>query len=138
MANVRLANNPQQSAMDAVTALIDAGGAGTIKIYTATQPANSNTAVSSQTLLAELTFSATSFGAASTSGTATANSITADSSADATGTATWARIESGGASTIFDCDVSTSGATINLNTTSITAGGNVSISSFTLTLPDGT
>lgn len=137
MANVRLATAPQNAACDAIVDLIDAGaGAGTIKIYDGTQPANANTAVTTQTLLATLTYSATAFGAAS-SGVATAAAITGDSAADATGTATWARVADSNGNTIFDCDVNTTGATINLNSVSIVTGGTVDISSFTLTMPSG-
>jgi len=139
MANVRLANAPQQAAMDAVVDLIDAGaGAGTINIYDGTQPADANTAVSTQTLLATLTFSDPAFGATSTAGVATASAITDDASADATGTASWARILDSNSNVIFDCDVGTSATTIILNSVSITIGGTVSITSFTLTHPDGT
>ena len=139
MANLRVATASRQAQCDAVVDLIDAGsGAGTIKIYTGTQPANANTAVSSQTLLGTLTFSDPAFGAANSSGVATASSITDDSSADATGTASWARIADSDGDTVFDCDVGTSGATINLNSVSITAGGTISITSFTVTQPDGT
>jgi hypothetical protein len=132
---IKLATTGRNAAVDAITALINAGGAGTIKIYTGSQPTNPQTALGAQTLLGTLTFSATSFGAGST-GVATANAITQDSAADATGTATWARIASGGAATVFDCDVNTSGATINLNTVSIVAGGPIQITSFTLTMPE--
>ena len=139
MANVRLANAAQQAAMDAVVDLIDAGAAaGKVRIYDGTQPANANTAVTSQTLLAELTFSDPAFGNTNTSGTTTASAITDDSSANATGTATWARVLDSDNNVIFDCDVGTSGTTITLNTTSIGIGGTVSITSFTLTHPDGT
>lgn len=137
MANVRLANASQQAAMDAVVDLIDSGGAGTIQIRSGTQPATANDAATG-TLLATLTFSATAFGATSTSGVATAAAITEDSSADATGTATWARILNGSAATVLDIDVGTSGATLNLNTVSIVALGTVSCTDFTLTHPDGT
>jgi hypothetical protein len=138
MANLRLAQATQQAACDAVVDRIDIGGAGTIKIYDGAQPANANTAVSTQTLLAEIGFQATAFGAANSSGVATAaTALTDDTSANATGTATWARIVNGGGTTIFDCDVGTSGATINLNSTSITSLGTVSISSFTITMPSG-
>lgn len=139
MANVRLANTPLQAAMDAVVDLIDAGaGAGTIKIYTGTQPADGDAALSGNTLLATLTFSDPAFGATSSAGVATASAITSDTSADADGTATWARIQDSNGVNVFDCDVGTSGATINLNSTAITTGGTVSITSFTLTHPDGT
>ncbi|MCU7840863.1 MAG: hypothetical protein KZQ94_15975 [Candidatus Thiodiazotropha sp. (ex Troendleina suluensis)] len=138
MANVRLANASQQAAMDAVVDLIDGGaGAGTIQIRSGTQPTDANSAATG-TLLATLTFSDPGFGATNTSGVATASAISDDTSADATGTATWARVLDSNSAVIFDCDVGTSGATLNLNTVSITAGGTVAITSFTMTHPDGT
>ena len=138
MANVRLPNATNQAACDAVVDLIDGGaGAGTIQIRSGTQPADADDAATG-TLLATLTFSDPAFGAASTAGVATASAITDDSSADATGTAAWARVLDSNSATIVDCDVGTSGATINLNTVSITAGATVSITSFTVTHPDGT
>jgi hypothetical protein len=140
MATLHLATAPQNAACDAVVDLIDAGAAGgTIKIYDGTIPTDANTAVSTQTLLATLTFSATAFGASS-SGVATAASITSDSSADDTGTASWARIADSDANTIMDVDVTATGGggTIELNTTSITSGGEVAITAFTVTMPDGT
>lgn len=138
MANVRLATAAQQAAMDAIVDLIDGGsGAGTIKIYTTPQPADANTAVSSQTLLGTLTFSDPAFGATNSSGIATASTITSDTSADATGTAVWARIADSNGATIFDCDVGTSGATLNLNTVSVVAGATISVTSFTMTHPSG-
>lgn len=138
MANVRLASASQQAGIDAIVDRIDGGtGAGKIKIYAGTQPANGN-ASTTATLLAELTFSDPAFGAASTAGTATASSISDDSSANATGTAAWARIEDSSGNNIFDCDVgNTTAATIALNATAITSGGTVSLTSFTLTLPSG-
>lgn len=139
MANVRLADTAQQAAMDAVVDLIDAGsGAGTIKIYTGTQPATGDTALSGNTLLGTLTFNDPAFGATNSSGVATASAITPDTSADATGTAAWARIQDSNGNNVFDCDVGTSSTTIVLNSVSITSGGTISISSFTMTHPDGT
>jgi hypothetical protein len=138
MANVRLANDSLQKAMDAVVDDIDAGaGAGTIKIYSGTQPADGDAALSGNTLLATLTFSDPAFGATNTSGVAAASAITSDTNAAATGTATWARIQDSDAANVFDCDVGTSGATINLNSVSITSGGTVAITAFTMTHPDG-
>lgn len=138
MANVRLPNAVTAAACDTVVDLIDAGaGAGTIQIRSGTQPADADDAATG-TLLATLTFSDPAFGAASVAGVATASAITDDSSADATGTASWARILDSDSATVFDCDVGTSGATINLNTVAIVAAAVVSISSFTVTHPDGT
>ena len=139
MANVRLAVLTRNAMVDAVSGRIDAdANGGTIKIYTGTQPATGDTALSGNTLLATLTWSTTSFAAAS-SGTATANAVTQDSSADATGTATWARIQDESGDNVFDCDVTATGGggTIQLNTTSIVSGGPVQITAFTLTQPAG-
>lgn len=137
MANVRVANASLQAMGDAIVDLIDGGaGAGTINIYSGTQPADGDASITG-TLLATLTFSDPAFGATSTGGVATASAITDDSSAAEAGTATHAVILDSNSARIFDCDVGTSGATINLNSTSITSGGTVSISSFTVTHPDG-
>jgi hypothetical protein len=108
---------------------------GKVRIYDGTRPATPETALSGNTLLAEPTMNATAFGASS-GGTATANAITADSSADATGTATFARVfKSDGTTVITDLEVGTGTANIVLNTTSIVAGASVSISSLTLSTP---
>ena len=133
-ADPRLTNAAASAAADAVVDLIDAGGAGTIKLYTATIPTDANTAIGGQTLLATLTFSATAFGAAS-NGVATASAITSDTTADNNGTCTWARIASGAGTTIMDVTVGTSGEDINFNTNVIAAGATVAITALTYTQP---
>lgn len=134
-ADPRLTNAAASAAADAVVDLIDAGsGAGTIKIYTGTIPTDANTAIGAQTLLATLTFSDPAFGAAS-NGVATASAITSDSSADATGTAAWARIADSNGTTIMDVTVGTSGEDINFNTVSFVSGAAIAISSLTYTQP---
>lgn len=139
MANVRITNAAQQATMDAFTALINTGGAGTIAFYTGTQPADADDAIGSVTLLGTLTFSADAFGDAAVTGTATAGAITGDSSADASGVAAWARIRNGAGTTIFDCDAgeAADSATITLDNKNIVAGGTINITSFTLTMPSG-
>jgi hypothetical protein len=134
-----MANNPQitnaaaSAAADAVVDLVDGGaGAGLLRIYDGTQAATADTAIGAQVLLAELTFSDPAFGAAS-NGVATASAITADPSANATGTATWFRAVTSTGTAVFDGTVGTSGADLNLNTTSIVAGAEVSVTSFTYT-----
>jgi hypothetical protein len=108
---------------------------GKFRIYSGTRPATPDTALSGNTLLAELTINATAFGAPA-SGVLTANAITQDSSADATGTATFARVfQSDGTTVEGDLNVGTSGSDLNLNTVSIIIGGPVSITSLTLTQP---
>lgn len=142
-----MANNPQitnaaaSAAADAVVDLIDVGGQGYLRIYSSTQPATADAAFNSaapndQVLLAELRFSATAFGSA-VNGVATAAAITADSSANNTGTATWFRVLDGGGvdvtDNVFDGTVGTSGADLNLNTTAIVAGAQVSVTALTYT-----
>lgn len=118
--------------------MLDAGigviaDAGKLRFYDGTQPAAGGGTAT--TLLAELTMNADAFPAAS-SGVLTANAITQDSSIDASGTATWARLlKSDGTTTLIDLSVGTSGCDINLNNNVLVAGGTLSISSFTITHP---
>lgn len=134
MANApSITNAAASAAADAVLDLVDSGaGAGTLRIYSGTAPANADAALSGNTLLAQLTLSDPAFGAAS-NGVATANAITQDSSADATGTATFFRVLDSDGTVIFQGEVGTSGSDLNLVTTSITAGQPVSVSSLTYT-----
>lgn len=114
--------------LDAITTF--AGGSCKLRIYDGSRPATGGTAT---TLLAELIMNATFAGAAA-SGVLTLNSIANDAAADATGTATWARIvKSDGTTHVTDCSVGTSGADINLNTVSIVANAIISVTSATLT-----
>ena len=114
--------------LDAITTR--AGASALLRIYSGTRPATGGTAT---TLLAELTCNAT-FAPGASSGVLTLNAITQDSSANATGTATWFRIvQSDGATHVMDGDVGTSGSDLNLTTTSIVSGQPVSISSATIT-----
>jgi len=119
-------------------AIRDNANSGKLRIYSGTRPTDSDTALSGNTLLAELTMNATAFAAAS-GGVLTANAITKDSSADATGTATFARLyESDGTTPWADLSVGTSGTEIILNTTSIVAAAEVAVTSLTVTAPVGT
>ena len=123
--------NAQRSrAADAVTARANGGR---LRIYSGTAPADANAALSANTLLADLTMSPTAFGAA-VNGVATANAITADSSADATGTATFFRVlESDLATVVYQGTVGTSSAELNLSSVSIIANGPVSVTALTYT-----
>ena len=137
MANFRIADLSRNQLAQQIQIDLDAGaGPGTIKIYDGAQPADADTALSGQVLLAQLTFNDPSAPAAS-AGVLTFSSITEDSAADATGTATWARMEDSNSNTVFDCDVGMSGTTIILNTVSIVVDGPVAITSFTVTVPAG-
>jgi|SRR6185436_3216922 len=128
--NTKISNLSASAAADAVCVLANTGY---IRIYDGAQPTNADTAVGAQVLLAELRFNATAFGAAS-NGVATANAITADSSANASGTASWFRaLKSDGTTVLFDGSVGTSGCNINLNSVAISSGAAVSLSSMTYT-----
>lgn len=138
MANMRLPTATRNALANAVRDLIDAGaGPGTISIYSGAQPASANDAITGA-LLATLTFGDPSAGAAA-NGTSTANAITQDVSADATGIATHARIRDSVGNTVFDCDVTATGGggTIELNTVNIVVGGPVQITAFSWTAPAG-
>lgn len=107
-----------------------AGASALLRIYSGSRPATGGTAT---TLLAQLTCNAT-FAPAASGGVLTLNAITQDSSADATGTATWFRIvKSDGTTHVLDGNVGASGSDLNLTTTSIVAAQPVSITSFTIT-----
>lgn len=123
----------RNSRADAITSTV--GGSALLRIYDNTspgRPAGPGTAVTTQVLLAELTCNAT-FAAAASGGVLTLNAITQDSSANATGTASWFRILTSGGTAVLDGDVGTSGSDLNLTTVSIVATQPVSITSATIT-----
>lgn len=136
MAIVRFVTAVKNSILTPLKDAIDAGsGSGTIKLYTGTQPTTAADAVTTQTLLGTLTFS-DPCGTVAT-GALTMGDITQDSSADADGTARWARIADSDGDTVMDVDVSVTGAggALQMNTTSIVAGGPILISSFVISVP---
>ncbi len=61
------------------------------------------------------------------------SSITADSSANNNGTATWFRCVDSTGTFCVDGSVGTSGSDLNLNSTTISSGQNVAVSSFVIT-----
>jgi hypothetical protein len=112
-----------------------AGASAILTLYSGTQPASPDTAVTSQVALSTHTCAAT-FGAAS------AGVLTVGAIANGTGTAgagsgtaaTWYRLTTSGGTALVDGAVGTSGADLNLTgTTSIATGQTVSISGWTLT-----
>lgn len=125
--NVTLRNNR----LDEITSR--AGASAILRIYSGTQPA---TGGAETTILAQLTCNAT-YAPAASSGVLTLNAISSDTSANATGTATWFRqLQSDGTTHVFDGTVSTVAAgtgDLQLDDTSIVLGGTVAISSATIT-----
>lgn len=130
-----MALNPKTSvaarnlALDA--AINSVGASGLMRWYDGTQPADADTAITSQVKLAELPLSATGFSAAS-AGSKAANAITS-AAALATSTATWGTICTSGGTRVMDYSIGTSGANLNLNAVAIVTSATCSCSSFTVT-----
>lgn len=125
--SVGLATTLRNARADAITTA--AGASAKLRIYNGSRPATGGTVT---TLLAELTCNAT-FAPAASGGVLTLNAITGDTSADATGTATWARIVTSGGTFVLDCSVGTAAADIILATTSLVAAAAVTVTSAVFT-----
>ena len=127
MATLQHPTSVRNGITDYVVDLIDAGsGAGALKFYTA----------NGGTLLATLTFSDPAFGAAA-SGTADANSITANTNTGA-GTVAWFEVEDSDGNVVFEGDVSSDDAgtgSIQLSSTALGTGDTVSVSTLSYTAP---
>ena len=117
--------------LQAIVTAIDAGsGNGTLTLYNGTKPAT-GAAITTQVALADLTFPKPS--GTITGGVLTFGTITADPSANVTGTATWLRIKDSAGTFVADFTVGTSSAEVIITTTSVVSGQQVSITGFTIT-----
>lgn len=112
-----------------------AGASAVLTLYSGTQPASPDTAITSQVALSTHTCAAT-FGAAA-NGVLTVGAIgngTGTAGAGAGTAATWYRLTTSAGTALIDGSVGTSGADLNLTgTTSIATGQQVSVTSWTLT-----
>jgi hypothetical protein len=125
MATTKLATATTNAKADAVGTLLSGG---TLEIRSGTAPATADDAATG-TLLATVTLGTAdpaALGLVSFGDPASVN-------ASATGTATWYRAKASGGATVLDGDVGTTGASLNLSSTSLTSGNPVDISSFTYT-----
>lgn len=112
--------------LDAITTF--AGAGAKLRIYNGTQPATGGAAT---TLLAEFTLGSPFAPAAS--GATLSPTLPSATTGAAAGTASWFRIvKSDGTTQVIDGTVGTSGADLILNTTTISSGVNVSITSFSI------
>lgn len=133
--NTQLSNTAVNTEADALAPLLNSGY---LRLYTGTQATNANTALGAQTLLCTLRFGATAFPAA-VNGVLTANAITSDTNAAASGTATWFRaLKSDGTTVVMDGSVGMASANLIIATTTITAAQTVSCSSFVHTVNEAT
>jgi hypothetical protein len=131
--------SPRITAADANAMLNNSIGggladAGLLLIYSGTQPAAGGGALSGNTLLATLTMGSPAFGSAS-AGVLTANNITS-ATAIATGAASWFRLtKADGVTVLLDGSIGTAGCDLNLSSTSIISGGTVTVTTFSITMP---
>lgn len=129
---IALADNVRNARADEITVARDAGaGPAEIRIYDGVRPAKGGAVT---TLLGTCTYGDPSSPAA-VGGVLTANAITGDASADATGTATWYREVDSNGTFVMDGDVSLSGGggDLILNDVNIVAGLPININSSVFT-----
>lgn len=132
--NTQLTNEVVNAQADALARLADNGW---VDVMDGSQPANGNTAITSQVVLASLRLNATSAPAAS-AGVLTLNSITSGT-AVASGTPTWFRAYKADHTTpLWDGSAGTSGTNMVLGAGTITSGQTVACSSFTHTVAKAT
>jgi len=131
--NTKISDATANASADAACALANSGK---LRIYSGAQPVDANTAIGAQVLLAELVMDSTAFGAAS-AGVATANTITGEDDAPATGVASWFRMfKSDGTTALWDGSVGTSGCDLNLPTTSIAEHDTVDVTGYVYGQPE--
>jgi hypothetical protein len=128
-----LANIAANAEADAFSDLLDNGY---FRIYSGTRPATADTALSGNTLLAELRIANPASGAA-VAGVITFSTVTSDTAADATGTATFYRaFKSDGTSAVVDGQVTATGGggDATINSTAIQINAQVDLTSWTHTV----
>jgi hypothetical protein len=127
---IEMADDLVNARADLITAARDAGAAGgKIRIYDGVRPSKGGTVT---TLLGELTFNTNSSPAAS-GGILTASAITGDTSADASGEATWFREVDSNGLFILDGDCGLAGADLNFNDVNVVISLPINITSYVLT-----
>lgn len=127
-----LENATRSAACDAIVDLVDGGaGAGTLEIKSA------DSSVAGTNEVATLTFADPAFGNASNGVASLASAMTDDTNATGGTAATFTIFDSNSVA-ILRGTVGTSGADINISSTTIGAGDTVSISALSVTVPAGT
>lgn len=131
---VALATSVRNARLDAIRDALDAGsGAAKLRIYTASRPAT-GAAITSQTLLAELELANPSAPNAS-GGVLTLTTSFSDPTANATGTAAWARLVDSDENFVADLTVTATGGggDVTFATVSFVAAQTITITSATIT-----
>jgi hypothetical protein len=141
MANGRISNAAAIVALDALTDLLDVNGPGTVEIRVGAPPATLLTAASGA-LLGTLTLAATAFVGATDDtdkATASADTITGDTSADADGTAGYYRAYDGNSLAVVQGDITTTGVGTGdmlLDSTTVTTGDTINITAWDISFPE--
>lgn len=134
MGALEISLSAAQIKLDAYTGLLDGGN---IKIYEGAKPADCDTAIGAQTLLATLTFGTPAFGAATDDNpgaVAAANAIGGEDAAVAEGTAQFVRFETSGGAVVGQGTVTATGGggLLEVASTTIALGVAVNITSCNL------
>lgn len=138
MPNVKIRPATRTKMAQQIVDDLDAGsGPSVLCFYTGTQPDGPWTAITSQVKLCDLTCSDPSASVAT--GVITFGAITADSAANATGTATWARHFDSDGNAVVDYDVTNEAGTgaVRITNTAIVADGIIAMTSLTITIGGG-
>jgi hypothetical protein len=128
---IRISSAAANDMADALLALIDAGTAGTLKVYTGTL---NDLDPTGDTLLATFTLT-------DPAGTVSTNVLTLDfdpdlsTTAAASGTAGYFLIADSAGTVVLGGTVGTSGADLNFASVAWTSGGTVSLATGTITIP---
>lgn len=132
---VKLSTALRNARIDAIETLLSAGSTTPIlKIRDGSVPASAGASEAGTNVLASITLNTNWLNAASGGAATIANGPWTDSSADATGTATFFRIyASDGTTCHIQGTVGTSGTDMIVNTTSFVSGQTFTISTFTVT-----
>lgn len=138
-----LANTTALLGLDAIVDGFDLGSTDAnadVKIYSGTAPADADTALSGNTLLAAAELSNPAFGSATDANpgaTVTCSGLPkSDSSIDATGTATFYRIFDRNNVCRFQGTVGTSGTNMIVNSVAFQAAATFTITAWTINLPE--
>ena len=142
---MHVSNLAAKNEADEISALVDAGaGAGLMKIYSGAVPADADTAITAQVLLAEITLNDPSFAAAVDGAPGgdivlDVTPIPEDSSANATGTASFARLTDSVSTVAVQFDTVTAtggGGEVEINSIAIQSGAAVQVTGGTITVPE--
>lgn len=133
---IHIKSTVRNDMLSAINAAANAGsGAAVIELRSGSQPANAD-AADVGTVLATFTCDATSTFLTPASGVMDLDAAPdLTDTADATGTASWARMKDSDGNVIFDGSVATSGGDYTITSTSVVSGQTVTLTVGALTQP---